>query len=128
MALPPCHVLCQFNVSNNNKLSCSLYQRSGDVGLGVPFNIASVSFLTHIIANLCNLECGDIIISFGDIHLYSDHIDQAKIQIERIPKNLPTLKINKILESLDDIENLKIEDFQIEDYEYHPAIKANMLA
>ena len=74
MALPPCHVMCQFNVTNNNKLSCSLYQRSGDVGLGVPFNIASYSYLTHLIAHHCNLECCEFIYNLGNAHIYNDHI------------------------------------------------------
>ena len=110
MALPPCHVMCQFNVLNN-RLSCSLYQRSGDVGLGVPFNIASYSLLTHLIAHHVGLEAHEFIYYLGNAHIYDDHIDQLKIQKDIIPKEFPKLKINKKYEN---IEDYKLEDFIIE--------------
>ena len=94
MALPPCHVLCQFNVREGKYLSCALYQRSGDVGLGVPFNIASYSLLTAMVAHVCELECGDFVHTFGDTHIYLNHIDQVKLQLSREPMELPTLKLN----------------------------------
>lgn len=123
MALPPCHVLCQFNVTDNNKLSCSLYQRSGDVGLGVPFNIASYSFLTHLIAHHCNLEAYEFIYNLGNAHIYDDHIEKLKIQSERIPKIFPTLKI---INKYQNIEEYKIEDFVISNYNYYETIKLHM--
>jgi thymidylate synthase len=121
MALPPCHVLCQFNVSNN-RLSCSLYQRSGDVGLGVPFNIASYSLLTHLIAQHSGLEACEFIYYLGNAHIYDDHIDQLKIQKDIIPQEFPKLKINKKYEN---IEDYKVEDFIIENYKY--ASQINLL-
>jgi thymidylate synthase len=121
MALPPCHVLCQFNVSNN-RLSCSLYQRSGDVGLGVPFNIASYSLLTHLIAHHSGLEACEFIYYLGNAHIYDDHIDQLKIQKDIIPQEFPKLKINKKYEN---IEDYKLEDFIIENYKY--ASQINLL-
>ena len=121
MALPPCHVMCQFNVLNN-RLSCSLYQRSGDVGLGVPFNIASYSLLTHLIAHHVGLEAQEFIYYLGNAHIYDDHIDQLKIQKDIIPKEFPKLKINKKYEN---IEDYKLEDFIIENYNY--ASQINLL-
>ena len=123
MALPPCHVLCQFNVTNNNKLSCSLYQRSGDVGLGVPFNIASYSFLTHLIAKHCNLEAYEFVYYLGNAHIYDDHIESLKLQIAKTPYVFPTLKI---LNKYEKIENYKVEDFLINNYECHNNIKLLM--
>ena len=123
MALPPCHVICQFNVTNNNKLSCSLYQRSGDVGLGVPFNIASYSFLTHLIAHHCDLECYEFIYNLGNAHIYNDHIEGLNVQKNRIPYQFPSIKIMK---KYDNIEDYKIEDFLIKDYKYHEQIKLIM--
>ena len=121
MALPPCHVMCQFNVSNN-RLSCSLYQRSGDVGLGVPFNIASYSLLTHLIAHHSGLEAYEFVYYLGNAHIYDDHIDQLKIQKDIIPQEFPKLKINK---KYDNIEDYKVEDFIIENYNY--ASQINLL-
>jgi len=123
MALPPCHVMCQFNVTNNNKLSCSMYQRSGDVGLGVPFNIASYSYLTHLIAHHCNLECCEFIYNLGNAHIYNDHIDGLNMQKNRIPYKFPTIEI---LNKYDNIEDYKLEDFLIKDYNYHEQIKLIM--
>ncbi len=120
MALPPCHCLVQFFVANN-KLSCKLTQRSADVFLGVPFNIASYSLLTHMIAHQCDLEVGEFIWSGGDCHLYLNHMEQAEIQLQRIPTQLPTLKIAKKPESLFDYQ---FEDFIFENYIAAPSIKA----
>lgn len=123
MALPPCHVLCQFNVTNGNKLSCSLYQRSGDIGLGVPFNIASYSFLTHLIAHHCNLEASDFYYYLGNCHIYDDHIEPLKEQINRIPYEFPQLDITTIC---DNINDYKEEMFIIKNYNFHESIKMNM--
>ena len=118
-ALPPCHAFFQFYVADN-KLSCQLYQRSADVFLGVPFNIASYALLTHMIANVCDLELGDFIHTFGDAHIYKNHTDQINLQLERKPKKLPKLKINRNVSSIFDF---KYEDFEFLNYEYHPHIK-----
>jgi thymidylate synthase len=123
MALPPCHVMCQFNVTNGNKLSCSLYQRSGDVGLGVPFNIASYSFLTHLIAKHTDLEAYEFIYYLGNAHIYDDHIEPLKIQHTKVPYEFPKLVINNQYKSIDEY---KISDFEIVDYNFHEAIKLNM--
>lgn len=113
-ALPPCHCLFQFFVENG-RLSCQLYQRSADIFLGVPFNIASYSLLTAIVANICNLELGDFILTFGDIHLYSNHLEAAETQLTRNSTQFPRLKINKNL-VLEDINSLNIEDFELINY------------
>ena len=123
MALPPCHILAQFNVTEGNKLSCSLYQRSGDVGLGVPFNIASYSLLTHIIAHFCDLEATDFYYHLGNCHIYDDHIDSLKEQIKKKPFCFPKLNINK---KHDKIEDYTIDDFSIIDYQHHKTIKMEM--
>lgn len=123
MALPPCHVMCQFNVTNNNKLSCSLYQRSGDVGLGVPFNIASYSFLTHLIGKHCDLEPYEFIYYLGNAHIYDDHIEELKIQISRIPYDFASLNI---LNKYENIEEYKVDDFSINNYKCHNNIKLLM--
>ncbi len=120
MALMPCHALFQFYVADG-KLSCQLYQRSADVFLGVPFNIASYALLTMMMAQVCGLENGDFVHTFGDVHLYSNHIEQAKLQLTREPFALPTIKINP---SVKDIFSFRFEDFELENYQFHPHIKA----
>jgi thymidylate synthase len=120
MALMPCHTLVQFYVADG-KLSCQLYQRSADVFLGVPFNIASYALLTMMIAQVCDLQYGDFVHSFGDAHLYNNHIEQAKLQLSRIPYDLPTMKLNP---SVKDIFGFQFEDFTLENYQCHPHIKA----
>ena len=120
MALPPCHTLFQFYVVNN-KLSCQLYQRSADIFLGVPFNIASYSLLTMMIAQVCGLEVGDFVHTMGDAHLYSNHIEQANLQLSRTPFPLPTMKINKDVKNIFDF---KYEDFELQNYQCHPKIIA----
>ena len=122
MKLPPCHVLFQFYVANN-KLSCQLYQRSADVFLGVPFNIASYSLLTHMIAQVTGLQVGEFIHTFGDVHLYLNHIQQAKLQLSREPFALPQLKLNPNVKNIDDF---KFEDIEILNYQAHPSIKADV--
>lgn len=124
MALPPCHVMCQFNVSNNNMLSCSLYQRSGDVGLGVPFNIASYCYLTHLIAHHCDLIPYEFIYNLGNAHIYNDHIEGLNKQKNRIPYTFPKLKI---INKYNNIEDYKLSDFIIEDYNYHDSINLIMI-
>lgn len=118
--LPPCHTLFQFYVLDG-KLSCQLYQRSGDAFLGVPFNIASYSLLVHMIAHICDLQVGDFIHTFGDAHIYVNHMDQIKTQLSRDIKSLPTLHINR---KVSDINDFKYEDFEILDYNPHPKITA----
>ncbi|MEN9373487.1 MAG: hypothetical protein RIR79_1039 [Pseudomonadota bacterium] len=120
MALMPCHALFQFYVANG-KLSCQLYQRSADIFLGVPFNIASYALLTHIVAQQCDLEVGDFIWTGGDCHIYSNHAEQVALQLSRIPFNYPTLHIKRRPESIFDYQ---YEDFEVRGYECHPAIKA----
>jgi thymidylate synthase len=120
MALMPCHNMFQFYVADG-KLSCQLYQRSADVFLGVPFNIASYALLTMMIAQVCDLQYGDFVHSFGDVHLYNNHMEQANLQLSRKPFPLPTMKINPAVK---DIFAFKYEDFTLENYECHPGIKA----
>ena len=120
MALPPCHCLFQFYVANG-KLSCQLYQRSADTFLGVPFNIASYALLTMMVAQVCDLKLGEFVHTFGDVHLYNNHIEQAKLQLTREPKKLPTMVINP---NIKDIFSFKFEDFELKDYDAHPHIKA----
>ena len=120
MALMPCHNMFQFYVADG-KLSCQLYQRSADVFLGVPFNIASYALLTMMIASVCGLEYGDFVHSFGDVHLYNNHVEQANLQLSRKPFPLPTMKINK---EVKDIFSFQFSDFTLENYEAHPSIKA----
>ena len=120
MALPPCHCLFQFYVAEG-KLSCQLYQRSCDTFLGVPFNIASYALLVHMIAQVCDLEVGDFVWTGGDVHLYSNHVDQAKLQLTREFRPLPTLKLNP---NVKDLFAFTIDDISIENYDPHPHIKA----
>lgn len=120
MALPPCHILFQFYVANG-KLSCQLYQRSADIFLGVPFNIASYAILTHMIAQVCNLEVGDFVHTIGDAHLYTNHFDQARLQLSRSHYPLPELKLNKEIKNIFDF---RFEDIEIINYQSHPTIKA----
>jgi thymidylate synthase len=125
MALPPCHILCQFNVHDGNKLSCSMYQRSVDTILGQPFNITSYSFLTHLIAKHCGLEAYEFVYFMGNCHLYENAIDAAKLQITREPFEFPTVTIK---ESRDDINDYQVSDFEIHNYQSHEAIKVAMVA
>lgn len=122
MKLPPCHAFFQFYVANG-KLSCQLYQRSADIFLGVPFNIASYAILTMMIAQVCDLGLGDFVHTLGDAHLYSNHIEQAKLQLTRDCRSLPTMKINPDVKSIFDF---KFEDFILENYDPHPHIKADV--
>jgi len=119
MALPPCHMAFQFYV-NDGKLSCQLYQRSADAFLGVPFNIASYSLLTMMVAQVCGLELGEFVHTFGDCHIYNNHIDQINLQLSREPRKLPKMKINP---NVKDINEFKYEDFELVDYDPHPMIK-----
>ena len=119
--LPPCHTLFQFYVSHDNKLSCQLYQRSADLFLGVPFNIASYALLTMMVAQVCDLELGEFVHAFGDVHIYNNHEDQVLEQLSRSPKALPSMKINSSVKSLFDFT---FEDFELVDYNPDPAIKA----
>ena len=122
MALPPCHVMFQFYVANG-KLSCSMYQRSADIFLGVPFNIASYALLTHMVAQVTGLEAGDFIHTLGDAHIYLNHLEQVKLQLTRQPSPLPTLKINPEVKNIFDFN---YTDFQLEGYQSHPHIKGEI--
>jgi thymidylate synthase len=120
MALMPCHTIFQFYVAEG-KLSCQLYQRSGRCVLGVPFNIASYALLTMMIAQVCDLKLGDFIHTFGDVHIYNNHMEQVKLQLSREPFPLPSMKLNT---SVKDIFGFRFEDFLLENYQSHPGIKA----
>lgn len=120
MALMPCHTMFQFYVAES-KLSCQLYQRSADVFLGVPFNIASYALLTLIVAQVCELKPGEFIHTFGDVHLYNNHLEQAQLQLSRIPFPLPVMRLNPAVRTISDF---RYEDFILENYQFHPAIKA----
>ena len=125
MALPPCHILCQFNVHDGNKLSCSMYQRSCDCVLGIPFNIASYSLLTHLIAKHCGLEAYEFVHFMGNCHLYDNAIEAANLQITREPFPFPTVSIKEVRENINEYE---IDDFILENYQSHEAIKVEMVA
>ena len=122
MALPPCHCLFQFFV-DRGRLSCQLYQRSADLFLGVPFNIASYALLTMMVAQVCDLEAGEFVHTFGDLHLYSNHLEQARLQLTREPRPLPVMKMNP---EVKDLFAFRYEDFTLEGYDPHPAIKAEI--
>lgn len=122
MALPPCHSLFQFYVADG-KLSCQLYQRSADSFLGVPFNIASYALLTMMLAQVCDLKLGDFVHTFGDLHLYTNHLEQAQLQLSRTPRQLPVMKINP---EVKDIFGFRYEDFTLENYDPYPSIKAEV--
>lgn len=122
MALPPCHVLFQFYV-NESELSCQLYQRSADLFLGVPFNIASYALLTMMVAQVCDLQPGDFVHTFGDLHLYRNHLEQAREQLSREPRSLPRMELNRQVRR---IEDFRYEDFTLRDYNPHPPIKAQI--
>jgi len=122
MALPPCHVLFQFYVADG-KLSCQLYQRSADIFIGVPFNIASYALLTMMIAQVCDLKPGDFVHTFGDAHLYNNHLEQSKLQLTREPRPLPVMKINP---EVKDIFGFQFSDFELQGYDPHPHIKAEV--
>ena len=122
MALPPCHSLFQFYVNTDRReLSCQLYQRSADLFLGVPFNIASYALLTMMVAQACDLKPGDFVHTFGDLHLYANHIEQTKLQLTREPRELPTMRINPDVKAID---AFTFDDFELVDYDPHPTIKA----
>lgn len=123
MALPPCHILCQFHVSKGNRLHCCLYQRSGDIGLGVPFNIASYSFLTHIIANICGLEAYEFTHFIGNAHIYEEHIEALKQQIQNEMYDFPNINIKR---KLNDIDDVMFDDIEITNYKHHSTVKMDM--
>lgn len=123
MALPPCHMMAQFYVSSSGKLSCHMYQRSADMFLGVPFNIASYALLTHMVAQVCSLTVGELIISFGDAHIYDNHLEQVREQLSRAPLVLPTIELNK---DITDITKFTMEDVKLVDYNCYATIKAPM--
>lgn len=125
MALPPCHILAQFNVTGGNKLSCCMFQRSGDVGLGVPFNIASYSFLTHLLAKHCDLEPFEFIYYLGNCHIYDSHLNVIKEQVTKMPHTFPTLNINVKRENINDYI---LDDFEVRNYKHHEVIKMKMVA
>jgi thymidylate synthase len=125
MALPPCHIMCQFNVHDGNKLSCAMYQRSCDVPLGSPFNIASYSFLTHLLAKHCGLEAYEFVYFMGNCHIYEDHIEHMRTQIERKPFEFPTIEIKTLRDNINEYE---IDDFVINGYQSGEQIRMNMVA
>jgi len=125
MALPPCHIMCQFNVHDGNKLSCAMFQRSADFFLGIPFNIASYSILTHLIAKHCGLEAYEFVHFMGNCHLYENAIDAAKLQITREPFPFPTVSIKQVSDNINDYQ---LEDFEIHNYQHHEQIKVAMVA
>jgi thymidylate synthase len=124
MALPPCHIMCQFNVHDGNKLSCAMMQRSNDECCGTPFNIASYSFLTHLLAKHCGLEAYEFVYFKGNCHIYEEHIEGAKMQLLREPFPFPTVSIKQVRENINDYQ---VEDFEIHNYQHHPQIKFQMV-
>lgn len=124
-ALPPCHKMAQFNITNG-KLSCLVYIRSNDLFLGSPYNIAQYALLTHILANICDLNVGDLVVNIGDAHIYSNHFEQVKLQLTRHLYSLPTLTINRKLNGIEDIDTLDFSGFTLTNYQSHPAIKAEV--
>lgn len=125
MALPPCHIFCQFNVHDGDQLSCAMYQRSSDFALGIPFNIASYSFLTHLIAKHCGLKAYEFVHFMGNCHLYEDHVEPMKEQITRTPFQFPTVSIKQVRDNINDYQ---VDDFEIHNYQHHEAIKMKMVA
>jgi thymidylate synthase len=125
MALPPCHILCQFNVHNGNQLSCAMYQRSSDEACGTSFNIASYSFLTHLLAKHCGLEAYEFVYLKGNCHIYEEHVDGLKLQITREPYPFPTVSIKQIRDNINDYQ---VDDFILENYQHHDPIKFQMVA
>ena len=125
MALPPCHVMCQFSVKNGDQLYCAMYQRSNDEACGTSFNIASYSFLTHLLAKHCGLKAQEFVYFKGDCHIYEDHIEGIKSQIQREPYPFPTVSIKQIRDNINDYQ---VDDFEIHNYQHHPLIKFNMVA
>jgi thymidylate synthase len=125
MALPPCHILCQFNVHNGDQLSCAMYQRSNDEACGTPFNIASYSFLTHLIAKHCGLQAYEFVYFKGNCHIYEEHIEGAKLQITREPYPFPTVSIKQVRDNINDYQ---VDDFILENYQHHDPIKFQMVA
>lgn len=125
MALPPCHILCQFNVHDGNKLSCSLYQRSCDAALGASFNIASYSFLTHLLAKHCGLVAHEFVYFIGNCHLYEDHVEPMRAVLDKVPFNFPTVLIKEVREN---INNYMVDDFIIDGYQSHEVVKMKMVA
>eukprot|EP01136_Pigoraptor_vietnamica_P013912 Opistho-1_new@55464 len=123
MALPPCHMMCQFHVSAAGELSCQLYQRSGDMGLGVPFNIASYALLTYMVAHVTGLRPGDFVHTLGDAHVYLNHIEPLRVQLEREPRPFPTMRIAR---EVPDIDSFRFDDFLLEGYNPHPKIDMAM--
>jgi thymidylate synthase len=125
MALPPCHILCQFNVKNGDQLSCAMYQRSNDEACGTTINIASYSFLTHLLAKHCGLKAHEFLYFKGDCHIYEDHIEGIKTQLQREPYSFPTVSIKQVRENINDYQ---AEDFELHNYQHHPQIKFKMVA
>ena len=125
MALPPCHILVQFNVTSGNKLSCCMFQRSADVALGMPFNIASYSFLTYLLAKHCDLEAHEFIYYLGNCHIYESHLDAMNEQVTRTPNPFPKITVKT---KRDDINDYTLDDFELHDYKCHEVIKMKMVA
>lgn len=125
MALPPCHVMCQFNVHGGNQLSCAMYQRSVDTVLGLPFNIASYALLTHLLAKHCGLEACEVVYFMGNCHIYEEHVEDIQAQLSRVPLPLPQVSISEVREKIDDY---RVDDFEVHGYQSHPPLKFKMVA